>query len=101
MTATGSDHPDARARPRTAGRGAFVIHSASGLWLNLLMAVVLITGTLTVFANEIDWLIHPEARVSAGETRVNPGALMDAARAFVNLFGVLMLVSLVGTLDRV
>ena len=81
MTATGSDHPDARARPRTAGRVAFVIHSAAGLWLNLLMAVVLITGTLTVFANEIDWLIHPEARVSAGETRVNPGALMDAARA--------------------
>jgi len=70
-----------RARPAKAGRMAFVIHSAAGLWLNLLMAVVLITGTLTVFAHEIDWLIYPETRVSAGEARVNPGALMDAVRA--------------------
>ena len=81
MTTAETHHPYRRARPPKAGRLAFVIHSAAGLWLNLLMAVVLITGTLTVFANEIDWLIYPEARVSAGDTRVNPGALMDAARA--------------------
>jgi len=62
-------------------RIAFLIHSAAGLWLNLLMAVVLITGTLTVFALEMDWLIYPEARTSAGDSRVNPGALLDSVRA--------------------
>lgn len=74
--------PDRAPRPRAKGRPiAFLIHSATGLWLTLLMCVVLVTGTLTVVHNEIDWLIYPEIRVAPGEERVNPGLLFDNALA--------------------
>ncbi|WP_421706809.1 PepSY-associated TM helix domain-containing protein [Algihabitans sp.] len=70
----------ARGRPkrkRTASNIAFLIHSASGLWLTILLAVVMISGTITVLYAEIDWLIHSEMRISPGEERVNPGVLYD------------------------
>lgn len=53
-----------------AGRGKrrrwwFVVHSWVGLKLSLLMSFILVTGTLAVIANELDWLIHPSMRVEA------------------------------------
>ena len=64
-------------RKRSASNVAFLVHSATGLWLTILLAVVMVTGTITVLFAEIDWLIYPEMRVSPGETRVNPGLLYD------------------------
>ena len=75
---------ESSALPRKRSRGAplaFLVHSATGLWLTLLLAVVLITGTLTVLFAEIDWLLYPEMRVTPAESRVNPGALYDAVVA--------------------
>lgn len=67
-------------RKRTASNIAFLVHSASGLWLTILLAVVMISGTITVLYAEIDWLIHSEMRVTPGEERVNPGQLYDSLR---------------------
>lgn len=43
----------------------FRLHSFVGLNLSLLLGLVFLTGTLAVFANEIDWLLQPEMRASA------------------------------------
>ncbi len=67
-------------KKKNSARLVYLIHSATGLWLTLLLSVVLITGTLTVFAVEIDWLMHSEMRVEPGETRVNPGILFDQVK---------------------
>ena len=79
---------DAAARPRTAAKRkrtgskiVFLVHSASGLWLTVLLAVVMVTGTVAVFFAEIDWLLYPEMRVTPAEERVNPGLLYDSVRA--------------------
>ena len=64
-------------RTRSAGRIAFLVHSATGLWLTILLAVVMVSGTVTVLYAEIDWLVYPEIRVSPAEDRVNPGLLYD------------------------
>ena len=68
-------------RKRTASGIAFLIHSATGLWLTVLLTLVMVTGTITVLFAEIDWLIYPEMRVSLAEDRVNPGLLYDSVRA--------------------
>ena len=65
-------------RKRSAANIAFLIHSATGLWLTILLAVVMISGTITVLFAEIDWLIYPEMRVAPAESRVNPGVLYDS-----------------------
>jgi uncharacterized iron-regulated membrane protein len=65
----------------SAARAAHTIHTAGGLWFTLVLTLVMGTGTLAVFGQEIDRLIYPELRVSPAETggeRVNPGALYDA-----------------------
>ena len=66
-----------RRRKRSAANIAFLIHSATGLWLTIVLAVVMVSGTITVLYAEIDWLIYPEIRVTPAETRVNPGLLYD------------------------
>ena len=67
-----------RTRPRRSGaRIAFLIHSATGLWLTLLLVVVMVSGTITVLYAEIDWLVYPEVRVIPGGNRVSPGVLYD------------------------
>ena len=68
-------------RKRTASKVVFLVHSASGLWLTVLLAVVMVTGTVAVFFAEIDWLLYPEMRVTPAEARVNPGLLYDRVRA--------------------
>ncbi len=41
------------------------IHSFLGLWCSLIFAFIFLTGTLAIFATEIDWLLTKEMRVSA------------------------------------
>lgn len=68
-------------RKRSASSIAFLVHSATGLWLTVLLAVVMVSGTITVLFAEIDWLAYPEMRVAPAESRVNPGLLYDNVRA--------------------
>lgn len=60
---------------------AFLIHSFFGLKLTLLLTLVLASGTLAVFAKEIDWLIFSEMRVTPYDTRLSEGELMDKLQA--------------------
>ena len=81
--------PKARKRKKTsAARIAFLIHSATGLWLTLLLTVVMVSGTITVIAGEIDWFIYPEARVTPQGEKLNPGLLMDAVEAAYPDYGI-------------
>ncbi len=75
-------------RKRTASGIAFLVHSATGLWLTVLLAVVMVSGTITVLFAEIDWLIYPEVRVTAGDERINPGLLYDRVRTAYPQVGV-------------
>lgn len=56
----------------------FDLHSWVGLKLCVLMAFVCFTGTLAVFSHEIDWVLHPEMRVSPAPERANWGAMVGA-----------------------
>lgn len=82
--------PDTRTRQRkrTLSSVSFAVHSACGLWLTILLAIVMVSGTVAVFNAEIDWLIYPELRVTPGEARVNPGAIYDAVGAAYPRFGI-------------
>jgi uncharacterized iron-regulated membrane protein len=56
--------------PRTkAARVWWLVHQWAGLKLSILLSFVLVTGTLAVFGNEIDWLMRPAMRVSAAGVR--------------------------------
>ncbi|MFN2288947.1 MAG: PepSY-associated TM helix domain-containing protein [Chromatocurvus sp.] len=58
----------------------FDLHSWAGLKVSLFMFFIAFTGTLAVFAHDIDWLITPEMRVDVADSRVSFGELLDAAR---------------------
>lgn len=61
----------------------WVVHSWIGLKLSIFLTFILATGTLAVFAHEIDWLVTPAMRVSPrAEPVASWGAWADAvARA--------------------
>ncbi|MDO3384893.1 PepSY-associated TM helix domain-containing protein [Gilvimarinus sp. SDUM040013] len=60
----------------------FRLHSFAGASFALLLFFVSLTGTLAVFAYEIDWLITPELRVSAeGRAPLPAGTLLAAAHS--------------------
>jgi len=65
----------------TAHRAAYFVHSFVGLKLSLLFSIVLITGTIAVFAEEIDWLIYSEIRVSPEGEKLNEGEVFDHLKA--------------------
>lgn len=67
---------------RKASRAWFNIHSWVGLKLSILMAFILITGTLAVFAHELDWLRTSKMRAAMSDTEPQSlGAMLDAASA--------------------
>ncbi|ROQ17069.1 MULTISPECIES: PepSY-associated TM helix domain-containing protein [Marinimicrobium] len=72
-------------RARTGGRRRwFNLHSWVGLKFSLLFFFVSLTGTLAVYAYELDWLFTPALRVQAPESgegaeRQPPGTLLAAA----------------------
>jgi len=75
-TASGSSH---RARPAFKWpRLALVIHNWLGLKLALVLAVVLLSGTLAVFRYEIDRLIYPQLQVAPGESLAGLDEILSA-----------------------
>ncbi len=68
--------------PRSSGgrRLWFDLHSWIGLKLCLFMGFVCLTGTLAVFSQEIDWLLHPPMRVADGGERASWGSVIHAAQ---------------------
>lgn len=74
-------HSPAPSPPKGGGRRRwFDLHSWIGLKLCLFTGFVCLTGTLAVFAAEIDWLLHAEMRVAPGETRASWGQLVGAVQ---------------------
>ena len=73
-----------KAQPRTkwsAARVATLAHSAAGLWFTALLTLIMLSGTLAVFAPEIDRLVFPQLRSeppTPGAERANPGLVYDA-----------------------
>lgn len=65
----------------TGARLAHLIHSFVGLKLSLLMSIVLITGAIAVFAEELDWIFYEEVRVSIQGEKLNEGEVFDRMRA--------------------
>lgn len=65
----------------TFARATFEIHAWLGLSFCLLLTVILLSGTLAVFRDEIDWLIYPQARVTPGPERVPIEQVLAAVRA--------------------
>ncbi|MEM9183560.1 MAG: PepSY-associated TM helix domain-containing protein, partial [Pseudomonadota bacterium] len=65
----------------TFRRLMFKLHSWLGLKLCVLMAFVSLTGALATLAQEIDWLLNPEMRVTAPDSveRLSWGEQLDAA----------------------
>lgn len=59
----------------------FHLHSWIGLKLSLFMSFILITGTLAVFAHELDWLATPEMRVTPQDAPLAWGAMAENAAA--------------------
>jgi uncharacterized iron-regulated membrane protein len=72
-----------RDRPRRAvnwPRVALVVHNWLGLKLFLVLAVVLLSGTLAVFRYEIDWLIYPELRVTPADSLASLDDILAAVK---------------------
>lgn len=58
------------------------VHSWAGLKLSIFMTFILATGTIAVFAHELDWLVTPAMRVHVQErSTASWGALAEAAAA--------------------
>ena len=57
----------------------FTIHSWLGFHLAALLLTVLLSGTLAVLGDEIDWLLQPEMRVTPGESEPLGWSRMEAA----------------------
>lgn len=61
-------------------RVLFDLHSWAGLKFSLFMFFIAFSGTLAVFAHDIDWLITPEMRVEMADSRASFGDMFEAAR---------------------
>jgi uncharacterized iron-regulated membrane protein len=59
-----SSDPTRKKRRATVSRWAYWIHGIAGLKLGLVLAIVIVTGTLAVLGHEWDWLFGPYQRVS-------------------------------------
>lgn len=84
QSTVGTEKVKAPVKPKRKFSGqylAFLIHSFFGLKVTLILTLVLASGTLAVIAQEIDWILVPEMRVTPGETRLNEGELMDKLQA--------------------
>lgn len=77
--------PSARERAPTRKRSVWwVVHHWTGLKLGLFMTWVLLTGTLSVFAVEYDWLSRPAMRVMpSGAPHASWGTLAQSAQQAV------------------
>ncbi|WP_394659878.1 PepSY-associated TM helix domain-containing protein [uncultured Novosphingobium sp.] len=66
---------------RKKGRSFWwIVHSWLGLKLSIFLSFILLTGTLAVFAHEIDWLVTPAMRVTPQDApQASWGKLAEAA----------------------
>ena len=66
---------------RKKGRSVWwIVHSWLGLKLSIFLSFILLTGTLAVFAHEIDWLVTPAMRVTPRDApQASWGKLAQAA----------------------
>lgn len=76
-----ADRPAAVAAPTVKRRLWWVIHSWVGLKLSVFLVWVLLTGTLAVFAVEMDWLARPALRVQPQDAPYASWGTMAAAAA--------------------
>lgn len=61
----------------------WVVHSWAGLKISIFMTFVLFTGTLAVFAHELDWMVTPPMRVAPQpQPYASWGEIAEAAQAF-------------------
>lgn len=59
------------------------MHSFLGLWCSLIFVFIFLTGTLSLFAAEIDWLLDSERRASAtGKPKIELSQTYGAAQEF-------------------
>ncbi len=72
---------DTKQGTKRGRRRWFSLHSWVGLKFSLLFLFVSLTGTIAVYAYEVDWLLTPAMRVEAPESgeRQPPGTLLAAA----------------------
>ncbi len=70
-----------QAKKLSTGRIAFLIHSYVGLKLSLIFCLVLLSGTIAVFHEEIDWLLYEEKRAIPVGDKMNPGEVFDRLQA--------------------
>lgn len=82
MAAITAETPGRRARK---GRSLWwVVHSWAGLKLSIFMTFILATGTLAVFAHELDWLVTPAMRVAPQDgPKASWGTIAAAAETAV------------------
>lgn len=67
------------ARPQKRRSLWWIVHSWAGLKLSIFLTFILATGTLAVFAHEIDWLVTPAMRVAPQDApRASWGTVAEA-----------------------
>jgi uncharacterized iron-regulated membrane protein len=69
-----------RSRPRTLRKRLYGWHSWAGFQLALLSFIVLLSGTLAVLGDEIDWLLDENRRIEALDGRPAWSAMYATAR---------------------
>ncbi|WP_439136281.1 PepSY-associated TM helix domain-containing protein [Pseudomaricurvus sp.] len=60
-----------KTKPKSKKRKLFDLHSWVGFQLMLIMGIVLLTGTIAVISNEIDWLLQEDMRVTPDGDKVS------------------------------
>jgi uncharacterized iron-regulated membrane protein len=69
------------ARPQKRRSLWWIVHSWAGLKLSVFLTFILATGTLAVFAHEIDWLVTPAMRVAPRDApTASWGTIAEAAK---------------------
>ncbi|MEM9169770.1 MAG: PepSY-associated TM helix domain-containing protein [Pseudomonadota bacterium] len=70
------------AKPKTARKRLYALHTWLGFHLAAVTALVLATGTIATVSNEIDWLIQHDMRVTPDGEKVSWGEMEAALRAY-------------------
>jgi len=75
-----SKKPASPAKPKKGRSLWWIVHSWLGLKLSIFLSFILLTGTLAVFAHEIDWLVTPAMQVTPQDApQASWGKLAQAA----------------------
>jgi uncharacterized iron-regulated membrane protein len=71
-------------RKKKRARVWWHVHQWTGLKLSIFMSFILFTGTLAVFAHEIDWLLNPSLRIAPSTAPEEPNwpAIARTAAAY-------------------